>query len=164
MRLSISLSEEDCVSPPATTDSILALCSAARSIFCFLLLQNQDSLPLPGYVMLFSFLPNTRWSVHIPSPDSGAYVLSFSIPLHFGKFLTTSQDHLTSLLSPFPLLFTTSLLPFHHPQFPHLWNEKADSRCVLWEILALKCSLESIFFPPEVWGSLNFKYTALDES
>lgn len=102
MRLSVSLAEEDCVSPPATTDSILALCSTARSTFCFLLLQNQDSLLQPGYVMPFSFPPSTRWSVHITSPDSGAYLLPFSIPLQFGKFLPTSQDHLPSFLFPPP--------------------------------------------------------------
>lgn len=50
----------------------------------------------------------------------------------------------------FPLLLATSLLPFYHSsQLPHLWNEKADSRCLLWEILALKCNLESISPPPK---------------
>lgn len=144
---------------PTTTDGILALCSTAWSTFFFLLLQNQDSLLQPGYVMPFSFPPSTRWSVHITSPDSGAYLLSFSIPLQFEKLLPTSQDHLPSFLFPPPRLFKTSLLPSHpsSAQFPHLWNEKADSRCVLWEILALKCNLESIFPPTQSVGFLKLQ-------
>ena len=48
------------------TGCILTVCSAARSILYFLLLQDKDShfpLLLPGHLMPFSFLESTRWSV-----------------------------------------------------------------------------------------------------